>query len=200
MKKLLFIFISSQFFFSCIATKNQLAPINDYLSSLDLKDSDTIMVIEEKINNNVTIDIFKGKSFYYPGINKFIKVEGVEPPLFDEKNWEKMKCKYENKYITDRWVKGNYWKNNDFKHKNIVFIKQEKFPDPGKYEEFNFKENYKVFSFSNPIYYKHHKYAVFSLKSTTTDYKDIDETSILILTKKKGKWIVIEKVGDGIYR
>lgn len=111
-----------------------------------------------------------------------------------------MKLKYEEKYIKDQWIKGNYWTLKDFKHQNIIFIKQEKFPDPGKYEKFDFKENYKVFSFSDVIYYKHKKYAVFTIKSTTTDYKDTDTNSILIMVKSKGKWIVIENVGDGIYR
>ncbi|TDW46615.1 hypothetical protein EV144_106289 [Flavobacterium sp. 270] len=200
MKKVLYIFITSQFLLSCSVNKDINAPINDYISSLNLKDSDKIMIIEEKINNNVTIDIFKGKTFYYTGINKYIKVEGVNEPLYDEINWAKMKHKYENKSVRDYWIKGNYWTLKDFKHQNIIFIKQEKFPNPGKYEKFDFQENYKVFSFSDLIYYKHKKYAVFTIKSTTTDYKDIDTTSILILEKIKGKWTVISKVGDGIYR
>lgn len=200
MKKVLYIFILSQFLFNCAVNKDPNAPINDYISSLNFKDSDKIMLIEEKINNNVTIDIFKGKTFYYTGINKYIKVEGVLEPLYDEKNWQEMKIKYENKYTKDQWIKGDYWTLKDFKHQNIIFIKQEKFPNPGKYEKFDFEENYKVFSFSNVIYYKHNKYAVFTIKSTTTDYKDTDTTSILLLTKIKGKWTVFGKVGDGIYR
>jgi hypothetical protein len=200
MKKVLYIFIISQFLFNCAVNKDPNAPINDYISSLNLKDSDKIMIIQEKINNNVTIDIFKGKTFYYAGINKYVKVEGVKEPLYDEKNWEIMKSKYENKEIKDQWIKGDYWALKDFKHQNIIFIKQEKFPNPGKYEKFDFQENYSVFSFSDILYYKHKKYAVFTIKSTTTDYKNIDATSILILTKIKGKWTVFGKVGDGVYR
>jgi hypothetical protein len=199
MKKLLYILISSQLLFGCYAVKDKQTPINDYLSSLNLKESDKIMIIQEKINNNVTIDIFKGKSFYYSGVNKFVKVEGVEEPLYDEKNWKKMKDTYEDKYIKDYWVKDNYWTLKDFKYKNIIFIKHEKFPDPGKYEEFDFKENFNVFSFSAPIYYRHNKYAAFTLIKTTTDYKTLASASILIMNKVKGKWIVLQKVGDGIY-
>ncbi|SNR23737.1 hypothetical protein [Flavobacterium sp. ov086] len=200
MKKILYIFIVSQFLFNCSINKDKQAPINDYMSSLNLKESDKIMIIQEKINNNVTIDIFKGKTYFEPQTNKYERNEGVDKPLFDEKNWEKMKFKYEDKYIKDYWIKGIYWTLNDFKHQNIIFIKQEKFPNPGKYEKFDFQENYKVFSFSDPIYYKNNKYAVFSIKSTTTDYKNIDETSILIMVKIKDKWTVIEKVGNGIYQ
>jgi hypothetical protein len=158
------------------------------------------MIIQEKINNNVTIDIFKGKIYFEPYTNKYERNEGVNEPLYDKKNWERMRSKYENKYITDHWIKGDYWTLKDFKFPNIIFIKQEKFPNPGKYEKFDFQENYEVFSFSDVIYYKHNKYAVFTIKSTTTHYIYLYTTSILILTKIKGKWTVLEKVGDGIYR
>ena len=200
MKKVLCLFIISQLLFSCSVNKDRNAPINDYISSLDLRDSEKIMIIEEKINNNVAIEIFKGKTYFEPYTNKYERNEGVDKPLYNDKDWEKMRSKYENKYIKDHWIKGDYWTLKDFKHQNIIFIKQEKFPNPGKYEKFDFQENYEVFSFSDVIYYKHNKYAVFTIKSTTTDYKDIDTTSILILTKIKGKWTVLEKVGDGIYR
>nr|WP_315225039.1 hypothetical protein [uncultured Flavobacterium sp.] len=200
MKKVLYVFIISQFIFSCSASKDQNAPINDYISSLNLKDSDKIMLIQEKINNNVTIEIFKGNIYYEPYTNKYERNEGLNEPLYNTKDWEKMKAKYENNYIKDQWIKGDYWTLKDFKHQNIIFIKQEKFPNPGKYEKFDFPENYKVFSFSDVIYYKHKKYAVFTIKSTTTDYKNIDKSSVLILTKIKGKWNVFTDVGDGIYR
>ena len=200
MKKVLYIFIISQFLFNCGINKDRNAPINDYISSLNLKDSDKIMIIQEKINSNVTIDIFKGKIYFEPYTNKYERNEGVDKPLYDEKNWEKMRSKYENKYIKDHWIKGDYWTLKDFTFPNIIFIKQEKFPNPGKYEKFDFQENYRVFSFSDPIYYKHNKYAVFTIKSTTTDYKNTDTTSILILIKNKGKWTVYGEVGDGIYR
>ncbi|MDN3675296.1 hypothetical protein QWY99_19880 [Flavobacterium branchiarum] len=200
MKKLLYIVIIIQFLHSCAVQKDQQAPLNDYLSSLDLKNSDKIMIIQEKINNNVTIEIFKGKIYFEPTTNKYERDEGVDKPLYNEKDWEKMKLKYESKYIKDQWVRDDFWTLKDFKHQNIIFIKQKDFPDPGKYEEFDFKENYKVFSFSDVIYYRHKKYAVFTIKSTTTNYKEIDTTSILILVKSKGKWTVIKEVGDGIYR
>lgn len=199
MKKFMFILFVSQFFLSCVVLKNQSYPINDYISSLGLKDSDSIMIIKEKINNNVTIDLFKGQIYFEPTTMKYERNEGVEKPLFNETSWKKMKYKYENIYVKDHWIKGNYWTVNDFKHKNIIFIERDKFPDPGKYEVFDFRGNYKVFTFSNPIYYKHNKYVTFSIAATTTDNKYIDDTFIVVMVKKKDKWVVIEKVGDGIY-
>lgn len=72
---------------------------------------------------------------------------------------ENEKAQYENKSITDEWIKGNNWTRKDFRHKNILFFKREKFPKPWKNEQFAFDEEYKVFSFSEPIYYDE-KYAV----------------------------------------
>lgn len=199
MKKLFYLLITSQLLLNCSVSKDQQAPINDYLSSLNLKESDKIMIIQEKINKNITIDIFKGQIYFEPHTNKYERNEGADKPLFNEINWENMKSKYEDKYIKDYWIKGNYWNLKDFKHQNIIFIKQEKFPNPGKYEEFDFKENLNVFSFSAPIYYKHNKYAIFTLIKTTTDYKTLAPVNILIMYKVKGKWVVFQKVGDGIY-
>lgn len=199
MKKFIFILITFQIFLSCEFLKGQSAPINDYISSLALKDYDSIIIVKEKINNNITIDLFKGQIYFEPTTMKYERNEGVVKPLFDEKSWKKMKYKYENVYIKDRWIKGNYWSVDDFNHKKIIFIDRDKFPDPGKYELFNFKGDFKVFSFSNPIYYKHNKYATFSIVSTTTNNKFIDDIYIVVMLKKNGKWVAIEKVGDGIY-
>ncbi|MBE8724470.1 hypothetical protein [Flavobacterium hungaricum] len=200
MKTALYIFLAVQLFLSCSAVKRVNPPLNDYISSLNLKDSDTVMIIQEKINSNAAIAIFKGRTVYYEGIDKYVKTEGVDAPLYDEKSWEKMKRKYKNKNTSEHWLKDDYWNLNDFKHQNIIFIKQADFPNPGRYEKFDFKERYRVFSFSDLMYYKNNKYAVFAVKSTTTDYKNIDETFILVMEKKNGRWTVIQKVGDGIYR
>lgn len=200
MKSVLYIFLVVQLFFGCSSVKVLHDPLNDYISSLNLKDSDTIMIIHEKINSNVAITIFKGSTVYYGGIDKYVKTEGVDAPLYDEESWEKMKRQYKNKNTDEQWLKDDYWNLNDFKHQNIIFIKQEDFPNPARYEKFDFKEQYKVFSFSDPMYYSNNKYAVFAVKATTTYYNNIDETFILILEKKGDRWSVIQKIGEGIYR
>ncbi|WP_394773841.1 hypothetical protein [Flavobacterium sp.] len=182
---------------SCSVTKDKNGPINDYLESQKLGDQ-KVMIIKEKINNNVTIDIFKGKTFYYEGAEKNVKVEGIEEPLYDKKKWEEMKLKYQNKINTDRWVKGDIWNSKDFKKQNILFFERAKFPNPGKYEKFNFDDYYIIFSFSEPIYYDK-KYAVFTIQKTDTYSKILGNTSILVLEKKKGKWVVVQGAGDGIY-
>lgn len=196
MKKIIYLFIPF-LFFNCSVTKDKNAPINDYLSSLHLENK-KIMIIEEKINNNVTIDIFRGQIYFEPLRKKYERNEGVQEPLYVKRKWERMKDKYEDIYISDYWIRDNYWTLNDFKNQNIVFIKRENFPNPGKYEEFDFKEYLNIFSFSEPIYYDK-KYAVFTKIKTDTNDKTFADTSILIMEKKGSKWEIIKDVGDEIY-
>ncbi|HEY1195917.1 hypothetical protein [Flavobacterium sp.] len=182
---------------NCSTTKEKNAPINDYLESQKLGDQ-KIMVIQEKINNNVTIDIFKGKIYFEPLSNQYERNEGIQEPLYDKTKWEKMKSKYENSYITDFWIRNNNWSSKDFKIQNILFFERAKFPNPGKYEKFDFQDYYTVFSFSDPIYYNK-KYAVFTFQKTNTKAMILGNTSILVLEKKNGKWVEVDGAVDGIY-
>ena len=199
MKKL--IYISIILFYSCSATavkENRNTPINDYLETQNL-DNQKIMIIKEKINNNVTIDIFEGQTFYYEGPEKYIKVEGVQEPLYNKQLWEKMKIEYENKLSSDPWLKGSKWSRKDFRHKKILFFEKEKFPKPWKNEQFKFDDYYKVFTFSETIYYDNNKYAVFTKIKTSTSLKTFGGRSIIIMEKKEGKWVILKEVGDGVY-
>jgi len=186
--------------FSCSATsvkEEKNAPIDDYLETQDLNNK-KIIIIREKINNNVTIEIFEGKTFYYEGSNKYVKVEGIMEPLYNRQLWENMKRKYENKQNSEEWLKGDNWSKADFRYKNVFFYKKEKFPKPWKNEQFNFKEQYSVFSFSEPIFYDE-KYVVFTIIKTSTYKKTFGGRSIVVMEKKDDKWIKIKEAGDGIY-
>lgn len=196
MKKIKYLFLII-LYASCSVIKDKNAPINDYLESQKLGDQ-KIMIIQEKINNNVTIDIFKGKIYFEPLSNKYERNEGIPEPFYEKKKWEKMKSKYESKYIVDYWIRNNNWNSKDFKKQNILFFERAKFPNPGKYEKFDFDDYYIIFSFSEPIYYDK-KYAVFTIQKTDTYSKILGNTSILVLEKKKGKWVVIQGAVDGIY-
>ncbi|KIO52854.1 hypothetical protein [Flavobacterium hibernum] len=196
MKKIKYLFLIV-LYCSCSVTKNNNAPINDYLESQKVGDQ-KIMIIQEKINNNTTIDIFKGKFYFEPLSNKYERNEGIKEPLFVKTKWEKMKSKYESKYITDFWIRNNNWTSKDFKIQNILFFERAKFPNPGEYEKFNFDDYYIVFSFSEPIYYAK-KYAVFTVQKTNTTNMILGNTSILVLEKKDGKWVVVQGAVNGVY-
>ena len=124
MKKYISLFITlmiSLFVSNCTTIKTTNTPINDYLTSLNLKNK-KIMIIQEKINNNITIGIFKGETLYFAKPNTFIKGEGVKEPIYNEVLWENMKKQYEDLKHPDYWIKGKYWTKNDFKHNDITFI------------------------------------------------------------------------------
>jgi hypothetical protein len=202
MKNVLNLFIKIIFLFSFILIKAQNEPINDYLETLNLKENEKIMIIREKINNNNTIEIFKGKTYYDTKRKEYLNyIEGWNP-IYDKKDWIQMKKIYEEDFITDYWIKGNYWTLSDFKHKNILFWEQEKLPNPGKYEKFDFEDDFRIFTFSSPIYYKKKMYALFSFRTTTTRHLVLGESGpnqIIIMKKVKDKWIFINGLFDGIY-
>lgn len=79
MKKYIFLFISlmiSLFSSNCFISKSKNVFINDYLILLNLKNK-KIMIIKEKINNNIIIGIFKGEILYFVEFCIKIKGEGV---------------------------------------------------------------------------------------------------------------------------
>ena len=200
MKKL--ICISLLLLYSCSSTsirEDKNAPINDYLETQNL-DNQKIMIIKEKINNNVTIAIFEGKTYYYEESNKYVRVEGVQEPLYNKELWEKMKFQYENKSTSDYWIKDSKWTRNDFRYKNIYFFKKEKLPKPWEYDKSisKFREEYTIFTFSEPIYYDK-KYAVFTKIRTSTYSRTFGGRGIVIMEKVNDKWVTIKEIGDGIY-
>lgn len=199
MKNVLNFFIRTIFLFSFMLIKAQNEPINDYLETLNLKENEKIMIIHEKINNNNTIEIFKGKTCYDKKRNEYLNyIEGWNP-IYDKEDWIQMKKIYEEDFVTDYWIKDKLWTSKDFKHKNILFWEQEKFPNPGKYENFDFEEDFRVFAFSSPIFYKNKIYALFTFKETTTHNKLLEPNKIIIMKRVKNKWIFLNSLFDGVY-
>jgi hypothetical protein len=198
MKNVLNLFIKIIFLFSFTLIKAQNEPINDYLETLNLKENEKIMIIREKINNNITIDIFRKNIYLDPIQNENLR-QLKWSKIYNDKDWVIMKKKYEEDFVTDYWVKGNYWTLNDFKHKNILFWKQEKLPNLGKYEKFDFDENYKLFSFSAPIFYKNKLYAIFTFIESNTRYLQLGPANVIVMKKIKNKWVWFQSIHDGIY-
>jgi len=199
MKKLVPIFFAL-LLFSCSATsvkEEKNAPIDDYLETQDLN-NEKIMIIREKINNNMAINIFNGKIYFEPLTEKYERFEGVQEPLYNKELWEQMKSKYENKSSTEDWVKESRWTRKDFRYKNIFFFKKEKMPKPWKNEQFKFDGYYTIFTFSEPIYYDE-KYAVFATMRTTTNAKVFEGRRIIIMEKNNGKWVKVKEVGGSFY-
>ncbi|KFF18412.1 hypothetical protein [Flavobacterium hydatis] len=185
--------------YSCSSVKGNLSPINAYLNS-KLKNNDTIIVIENKINNNYAIDLLKEKSIAVVDSNTIENSVGLKPPLYNEKYWDIMNQKYRNKN-TEVWLKSELWNQNDFSKAKIKFVKEKVFPKPSVYNEYmtDKKGEILVFSFSEPIFYKNEEYVIFSKSETTTKKQFILPNSIVIMKKENGEWIVFKEINDGNY-
>lgn len=185
---------------SCSSVKENLSPINSYLKS-KLDSNVVVIVIENKINNNYTIDLFKRRSITPINANTIENSIVLKPLLFEEKYWSKMNKKHRNQNTDEIWLKNRFWRQNDFIDIKIKFIKEENFPKPYVYNEYMNEKMVEaiVFSFSEPIFYKNKKYVLFAKAETTTKKQFIIPNSIVVMKKEKGKWILIQEIMDGEY-
>jgi len=185
---------------SCSSVKENLSPINTYLKS-KLDHNVEVSVIENKINNNYTIDLFKKRYITPINANTIENNIVLKTLLFEEKYWSKMNKKYRNQNTDKIWLKNRLWRQNDFIDIKIKFIKEENFPKPYVYNEYMNEKMAEaiVFSFSEPIFYKNKKYVLFAKAETTTKKQFIIPNSIVVMKKEKGKWIVIQEIIDGEY-
>lgn len=186
---------------SCSSTKENLqAPVSTYLSS-KLNNNDTIIIITNKINNNYAIDLFKTKSITPVNINTLENSVILKDPTFHEKYWDIMNKKYRNDKTNEIWLKSVFWNQNNFKNIKIKFIEEDVFPKPSTYNEYmtEKKSEVTVFAFSDPIFYKNNKYAIFAKSETTTKKQFIIPNSIVIMKMKNGKWKFLKEINDGSY-
>lgn len=209
--RLIILLISIHLFSSCAPTKmDKYNAINDYLDS-KVKDSEEIMIIEEKSSADLAIIMFYGHDFYpvYPDTTVLTREYGIQglvldkkggADLFNKKDWSKMKKKFGKKKGVSSLNRG-YWNSDDFRYKNIVFENRDVFfknITSFKYFDVSDPEK-KVFYLSYPIPYKK-KYLVFSIDVKTT--KSIGRSIInhtVVMEKVIGKWIVIEQAESSYF-
>lgn len=202
MKKIFLILVAISLY-SCSSIRKDYGPVNDYLDSIAFNEkSRSITLVEEKINSNLTLSIFKGKSVYSNNKRDSIKVEGVDFPIYNYEDWLKMNNVYKNT-TNETWLLNDRWKKTDFKLKNIIFMKYKDFPKADFWNDSTrvISANIDVYALSNPIYYMNGKYAIFSVsKCGTANYTySIEPKNIVIMKKKRRKWVVIQKISDGNY-
>ena len=207
MKPLLF-FLILLLVSGCAVHKNDV--INDYLE-LELKQlekrkkSTDIIIIEEKISNNMTLDIFKGQRFYDPKTGKYGRFDGVKEDLYTDKLWKVMNSEYMdinfNYYYVnkDYWLRGDYWQKSDFKHKDVTLLKYDSLPKPDMYIPMKSEDNKEIYTFSDPIYYDNKKYIVFTVLKGDLLFRQIMNPQTIIMKKEKGKWVPFSIAGFYIY-
>lgn len=195
-----FLFILISIISSCSSTKVKFSPINTYLNS-KLVNNEVVIVVENKINNNYTIDLLKERSIISLDGNTLENSIAEKSTLYVEKYWLKMNKKYRNQNTEGIWLKNRLWSKNDFIDFKIKFIKEENFPKPYVYNEYMADKMTEVivFSFSEPLFYKNKKYVLFAKGETTTKKQFIYPNSIVVMKKENGKWIVIQEITNGDY-
>lgn len=154
-----------------------------------------IFIIKEKTNTNHVIDIFKGKTSKDSLTNQYKRDEReeIKPPLYNEEDWAKMKKEYYQK-AEENTITNNLWLHTDFHYKHIEFFSAHSFIEFIVNHSEQHRPITNIFSFSEPIYYSGKKYLVFKVgKGTTESINGLTDNYLIIMKKKNGKWVVINK-------
>lgn len=184
--------------------QDQYDAINDFLETQIKDKTKEIIVLKEKSSTDETIKIFRGGLLEFSDSTRLVRLEkpirdgGVNFPLYNEKDWKKMKNKYGNKK-GDSLENIEYWNEKDFRYKKIIFVTKEEYqkkfslpkyfdsPDPER----------EVYRLSSPIPYKR-KYLTFDVYSTMTKLIPHSVDFIVVMKKENGKWVVIQKVSSNV--
>lgn len=191
MKKFLHLFCIVFFISNLSFAQDKKQAINDFLHTIITDYNQKIFIIREKTSTNQVIDIFKGKTYKDSLTNKWKRDEReeIKPPLYNEKDWAKMKKEYYHKDKAD-----NFWSSDDFNYKHIEFLSGHSFIEFIVNHSEHHLPKINIFSFSEPIYYSGKKYLVFKVgQGSTESINGITDNYLIIMKKENEKWIIINK-------
>lgn len=188
--KIIFFLIIITTLSSCKATKNNIV-INSYFDNITKGSVDKIIILKQKIDNRRTLAIFKGTYTYNPKTKSYEK-DGEKSKLYNLDAWNKMSSRYT--YDTIK----KYWKKRDFNYKNIIVEENKDFLDNKIYSKY-LNDNYKVYSFSDPITYENENYMLFTVLFSDSSFSRTISEYVIIMKKKDKKWIVVDKVYQDDY-
>ena len=176
----------SFFIYSCASSPylDNYEPIKIFLNAQNISIKEKY-ILRTKESNRQTLRIFnrgKGKEhLVYPNETDYTST------LFKQKHWKKLF----NSYSKDTIQK--YWKEED--------LPGYKFINENRVELFNYNFLIKyprleeVIVISEPIYYQNKKYIMF-LYSIDVIANSSKPQIVVVMKKEKGKWIIVEKIGD----
>ena len=111
--------------------------------------------------------------------------------MFNDKAWKEL---YKN-YSNDTIIK--YWNTNDFPDYNFIYENKKdlwNFSFLDKYQN----NSMKVYFISEPLYYDNKKYILFEFAEAITDIGGIQRNQVIVMTKRKNKWEIVETIYDYI--
>lgn len=159
--------------------------INTYLEIKGVSKKDHSVLVKEKENNKTVLRIFYGGDSISNYINNY------RSPLFNDKAWKEL---YKN-YSNDTIIK--YWNTNDFPDYNFIYENKKdlwNFSFLDKYQN----NSMKVYFISEPLYYDNKKYILFEVAEAITDIGGIQRNQVIVMTKRKNKWEIVETIYDYI--
>lgn len=184
---------------SCSTRFDRNSVINDYLSSSVKDTTKEIIIVTEKINPNQIIEIFQG-TISENSENMLERDGGVPASLYNDKDWKEMKNTYSSKSTVNSnfWMTNESWNKNNFKMQKITFENYKEVLKKLEKRLYSNDSEIKIFSFSDPIYYKKKKYLVVAVSLATTKTAGFYSSFILIMKKVNGRWVIINKTESNI--
>lgn len=181
MKKVLFILSSLIVLVSCSTNRC----IESYLKEdmqINKEKKITSVLTDKKLKVSNTLSIYMGRK--RGNIN-------TQAKSFDQKDYAFLDSKFKNDTTTEYWSQKQ---SHNFKFASLV-----KNGDLSKYlDSSNMSSNNSEvhnFNISKPIFIKNKKYALFSL-FVTKQPNSVVEDCVIIMAKKNGNWILLEKVNN----
>jgi hypothetical protein len=176
---------------SCSPTKDKHQALNDYLHTVVSDTLKEIIIIKNKINSNQTIEIFNVKDIIS------IDSKGIGKPdttLYNEIDWKKMEERYAIDYLAGKnpWFTNEFWTKENFDYEKIIFEDSYVGKADAFQEKYNYRPSIDIYSFSEPIFYRSKRFIVFTVDKSRTPI-GYGQTYIVIMKKKRGKWIVTHK-------
>lgn len=171
---------------SCSSSKDKFNALNSYFEA-EVKDTaKEVIVIQQKISPSLTLKLLKANEIREVTANGLGK---SNTSFFNEKDSADFKAKYvKNENEENGWLlKDENWTKDDFRHKKIIFERFTKNNDLlTNYVKLKKNLDYKVFYFSDPVYYQNKNYLIFS-----SGYGDLMSVNycLVIMEKKENKWV-----------
>lgn len=185
---LLFILITCN---SCSSQQEKHIALNNYISTVINNSDSKVIIAKEKINPNIAIELFKISALdLYGSLN-------TKPTIYKEKLWKQMQTKYEVIPLLNSknvWDTTDFWDLNNFNFKGIKLESMNTNNGiEGIFKKYNDDYSLIVYSFSEPIYYHHKRFIIFTtIKGTMHSARP----RIIIMKKIKNRWTEILSGSD----
>lgn len=159
--------------------------INAYLEIKRISKKYHSVLIKEKENNKTVLRIFYGGDSISNYVNNY------RSPLFNDKAWKELSQKYLNDTIK------RYWNTKDFPNYNFIYENKKGLWNFSFLDKYN-NNSMNLYFISEPIYYDNQKYILFEFAEGITDVRGIQRNQVVVMTKRKNKWEIVETTYDYI--